>query len=66
VLGFNLGIEVMQIFVISLTIPWFIIMSRTHYFKLAGFSSWLITGLCILSLTLFGLTKFRQYLRESP
>ena len=33
VLGFNLGIEVMQVFVISMTIPWFIIMSRTNYFK---------------------------------
>jgi hypothetical protein len=100
VLGFNLGIEAMQILVISLTIPWFIIMSRTHYFKpirsifavligsaaigliaqrvtgsnnlfstatdqLAGFSTWLITGLCILSLILLGLTKFHQYLRES-
>jgi hypothetical protein len=33
VLGFNLGIEAMQVFVISITIPWFIIMSRTNYFK---------------------------------
>jgi hypothetical protein len=101
VLGFNLGIEVMQIFVITLTIPWFIIMSQTHYFKpirnifsvligsaaiglitqrvtginnffstatdqLVGFSSWLITGLCMLSLILLGCTKFRQNPRESP
>jgi hypothetical protein len=34
VLGFNLGIEVMQIAVIAVTIPWFIIMSQTHYFKI--------------------------------
>ena len=101
VLGFNLGIEVMQIFVISLTIPWFIIMSQTHYFKpirnifsvligsaaiglivqrvtgsnnlfstatdqLVYCSSWLIAGLCILSLITLGFTKFRQYPRESP
>jgi len=101
VLGFNLGIEVMQIVVISLTIPWFIIMSQTQYFKpirnifaviigsaaiglivqrvtgtnnlfstatdqLTFFSSWLIAGLCMLSLILLGMTKFRQYLRESP
>ena len=33
VLGFNLGIEAMQIMVIGITIPWFIIMSKTHYFK---------------------------------
>jgi hypothetical protein len=34
VLGFNLGIEVMQIAVIAVTIPWFIIMSRTAYFRI--------------------------------
>ena len=33
VLGFNLGIEVMQIAVIAVTIPWFILMSRTAYFR---------------------------------
>ena len=34
VLGFNVGIEVMQIAVIAVTIPWFIIMSQTHYFRI--------------------------------
>lgn len=92
VLGFNLGIEVMQVFVISITIPWFIIMSKTEYFKpiriflsiiigttsvglvvgrmtgtnnffstatdqLVVFSPWLIGGLCVLSLMMFGLTR---------
>jgi len=92
VLGFNLGIEVMQVFVILITIPWFIIMGRTCYFKpvttllsiligmtaiglivqrvtgmnnifsmatdqLAVFSPWLIGGLCLMSVMLFGLTK---------
>ena len=33
VLGFNLGIEAMQIAVIAATIPWFIIMSRTPWFR---------------------------------
>jgi hypothetical protein len=95
VLGFNLGIEVMQIAVIAVTIPWFIIMSQTHYFKivknglsvvivmaalglilqrmtgngnwlgaatdqLSLFSLWPILGLCLLSLTLFALSKFSK------
>jgi hypothetical protein len=95
ILGFNLGIEAMQIAVIAVTIPWFIIMSRTRYFrivknsfaslvslaaigwiaqrvtgssnmvsettdKLLLFSPWLILGLCLLSLTLFVLTKYIQ------
>ena len=34
VLGFNLGIEAMQVAVIAATIPWFIIMSQTHYFRI--------------------------------
>lgn len=33
VFGFNVGIEAMQIAVIIVTIPWFIIMSQTTYFK---------------------------------
>lgn len=33
VLGFNLGIEAMQIFIIALTIPWFILLSQTRQFK---------------------------------
>jgi len=33
VAGFNAGIEAMQIAVIIVTIPWFIIMSQTRYFK---------------------------------
>ncbi|TRX35401.1 HupE/UreJ family protein [Flavobacterium restrictum] len=32
ILGFNIGIEVMQLFVIAITIPWFVIMSKTNYF----------------------------------
>ena len=34
VLGFNGGIEAMQIVVIIVIIPWFIIMSQTRYFKM--------------------------------
>jgi len=34
VLGFNLGIEAMQVAVIAATIPWFIIMSQTRYFRI--------------------------------
>jgi hypothetical protein len=33
VAGFNVGIEIMQLFVILLIIPSFIMMSQTHYFK---------------------------------
>lgn len=39
ILGFNLGIELMQLFVIALTLPWLILMSRTRLYtgvRLAG------------------------------
>jgi len=39
ILGFNLGIELMQLFVIALTIPWLMLLSRTpayHYVQVGG------------------------------
>ncbi|GAB3577156.1 HupE/UreJ family protein [Hymenobacter daeguensis] len=32
ILGFNLGIELMQLFVIALTVPWLILLSYTPYY----------------------------------
>lgn len=39
ILGFNIGIELMQLFIIALIIPWIILLSRTNiyrYFCVAG------------------------------
>ncbi|OOQ58000.1 HupE/UreJ family protein [Mucilaginibacter pedocola] len=33
ILGFNLGIELMQLFIIAITIPWLIILSRANLYK---------------------------------
>jgi hypothetical protein len=33
VLGFNIGIEVMQLCIILLIVPWFIVLSKTSFFK---------------------------------
>lgn len=30
ILGFNLGIEIMQVFIIAITIPWLIVLSQNH------------------------------------
>jgi len=32
ILGFNVGIEIMQIIVVLVTIPWLILLSRTHFY----------------------------------
>lgn len=34
ILGFNLGIELMQLFVIALTIPWLLLLSRTPAYRM--------------------------------
>lgn len=39
ILGFNLGIEVMQLFIIALIVPWLMLLSRTgvyKHFRIAG------------------------------
>jgi hypothetical protein len=33
ILGFNLGIELIQIFVIAITVPWLILLSQTNLYK---------------------------------
>jgi hypothetical protein len=33
ILGFNMGIEFMQLFVIAVTIPWLILLSKTIFYK---------------------------------
>lgn len=33
ILGFNIGIEIMQLFVIAITIPWLILLSKTVFYK---------------------------------
>ena len=33
IFGFNLGIELMQLFVLAVTVPWFIVLSLTPFYK---------------------------------
>jgi hypothetical protein len=32
-LGFNLGIELMQLLVVGLTVPWLLLLARTPYYR---------------------------------
>jgi hypothetical protein len=43
ILGFNLGIELMQLFIILLIVPWLILLSRTPFYK------WFRIGAAILA-----------------
>lgn len=44
-LGFNLGIELMQLFVVAITMPWLILLSLTPFYKAVRISSAMLAAL---------------------
>lgn len=48
ILGFNLGIEVMQLFVIAITVPWLILLSLTPFYKWVRITSALLAAIASL------------------
>ena len=48
ILGFNIGIELMQLFVIAITIPWLIILSRTAIYRLVRITGALFAGIAAI------------------
>ncbi len=49
ILGFNLGIELMQLFVIALTMPWLLLLSRTPAYPVVRVSGALLAGVAALA-----------------
>ena len=49
ILGFNLGIESMQLFVIALTIPWLMLLSRTPAYTLVRLSGAFIAAVAAMA-----------------
>jgi hypothetical protein len=49
ILGFNLGIEIMQLFVVLITIPWLILLSQTPAYKYVRVGGAIISGIVALS-----------------
>lgn len=64
-LGFNLGIEFMQIIVISITIPWFIIMSQTTYFGYVKNSLAILVCLASIGWIIQRITTRANFLSEA-
>jgi hypothetical protein len=64
-LGFNLGIEFMQIIVILITIPWFVIMSKTMYFKYVKNSLAILVGLASIGWIIQRITASTNVLSEA-
>jgi hypothetical protein len=56
ILGFNIGIELMQLFVIAITIPWLIILSRNNTYKGLRIGVAIFAGIASLGWMLEGLT----------
>jgi hypothetical protein len=48
ILGFNLGIELMQLFVVAITMPWLILLSLTPFYKAVRISSAMLAALAAL------------------
>ena len=49
ILGFNLGIELMQLFVIGLTIPWLILLSRTPVYPIVRQTGAVLAGIAAVA-----------------
>ena len=49
ILGFNIGIELMQLFVIALIVPWFILLSQTPLYKYVRTSGAILAGIAALA-----------------
>ncbi|MCR8558785.1 HupE/UreJ family protein [Mucilaginibacter sp. BJC16-A38] len=49
IFGFNLGIEVMQLFVVLITIPWLILLSQTPVYKYVRVGGAVISGMVAIA-----------------
>ncbi|MCK8495062.1 HupE/UreJ family protein [Spirosoma sp. RP8] len=49
ILGFNLGIELMQLFIILLTIPWLMLLSRTQAYGLVRLTGALLAAIAAIA-----------------
>jgi hypothetical protein len=49
ILGFNLGIEIMQLFVVLITIPWLILLSQTPTYKYVRIVGAIISGIVAMA-----------------
>jgi hypothetical protein len=49
ILGFNLGIELMQLFIIAITIPWLIILSRNNQYTVLRITGSLIAAVASIA-----------------
>lgn len=65
ILGFNVGIEVMQLFIIALTIPWFILLARTPYFKFVRIPFAVIVALAAIGWTIQRITNQNNFITDT-
>jgi hypothetical protein len=49
ILGFNIGIELMQLFVIAITMPWLIILSRSNFYGRVRITGAILAGSAAIS-----------------
>lgn len=49
ILGFNIGIELMQLFVIALIVPWFILIAQTSIYKFVRVAGAFLSGVAAIA-----------------
>lgn len=49
ILGFNIGIELMQVFIVTLIIPWLILLSRTSAYRVVRLAGAILAGIAALA-----------------
>jgi hypothetical protein len=64
ILGFNLGIEVMQLFVVLITIPWLILLSQTPTYKYVRIGGAIISGIVAMAWILERATQTPNFVSE--
>lgn len=64
ILGFNLGIEVMQLFVVLITIPWLILLSQTPVYPYVRTTGAVISGIVAVAWILERATETPNFVSE--
>ncbi|MGI4803304.1 MAG: HupE/UreJ family protein [Janthinobacterium lividum] len=65
ILGFNIGIELMQLFVIAVTIPWLILLSRLPVYKLIRVCGAVFAGVAATAWVIERLTQQSNFITST-
>jgi HupE / UreJ protein len=65
ILGFNVGIEAMQLFIVAFIIPWFILLAQTNYFKFIRIPFAILVAIAAIGWILQRITNQNNFITNS-